>query len=68
MTKKFISKNVFLWHDKNSNWQTLTNKLVIFKRYGEVKDEKNEYFWGSLKNRIFRVGVHEKTNIEEEID
>ena len=39
---------------KNLNWKTLTKNLVIFKRYDGVKDEKLKYFWGSLKNLIFR--------------
>ena len=37
---------------KNSYWDILTKNLVIFKRQDGVKDEKLEYFWGSLKNRI----------------
>ena len=35
---------------KNSIWETLTKNLVIFKRKDGFKDEKLEYFWGSLKN------------------
>ena len=38
---------------KNSDWDILTKNLVIFKRQDDgVKDEKLEYCWGSLKNRI----------------
>ena len=46
---------------KNLNWEVLTNNVVTFKRRDGVKDEKFEYYRGSLKNLIFRVGgVHEK--------
>ena len=46
---------------KNLNWEVLTNNVVTFKRRDGVKDEKFEYYGGSLKNLIFRVGgVHEK--------
>ena len=41
---------------KNSNWEILKKNLVTFKRYDGVKDEKFQYFWGSLKNPIFRGG------------
>ena len=39
---------------KNLNWEILTKNLVNFKRWNGVKDEKFEYFGGSLKNSIFR--------------
>ena len=46
---------------KNLNWEILTKNVVTFKRRDGVKDEKFEYYGGSLKNLIFRVGgVHEK--------
>ena len=48
---------------KNSNWEILTKNLVTFKRWDGVKDEKLQYFWGSLKNVIFR-GVSRKSSIE----
>ena len=44
----------------NLNWEILTKNLVTFKRWDGVKDEKFEYYGGSLKNSIFR-GTHEKT-------
>ena len=34
--------------------------LVTFRRWDGVKDEKFEYYGGSLKNPIFRGGVNEK--------
>ena len=40
---------------KNLNWEIFT-----FIRWDEVKDEKFEYYGGSLNNLIFR-GVHEKS-------
>ena len=43
---------------KNSNWEILTKDVVTFKRWDGVNDEKL-YFWGSLKNPIFR-GVNKK--------
>ena len=39
---------------KNLNWENVTKNLVTFKRWGGVKDEKFEYYGGSLKNPIFR--------------
>ena len=56
MTKMFFSVIT-----KNSNWETLTMNLVLFKRQDEVKVEKLEYFWGSLKNQIFRGGSRKFT-------
>ena len=41
---------------KNLNWKILTKNLVTFKRWDGVKDEKFEYYGGSLKNLIFRGG------------
>ena len=45
---------------KNLNWEILIKNLLIFKRWEEVKDEKFQYYGGSLKNLVFGV-VHEKT-------
>ena len=39
---------------KNLNWETLTKNSFTFKRWDRVKDEKFEYYGGSLKNPIFR--------------
>ena len=36
------------------NWEILSKNLVTFKRWDGVKDEKFEYYMGSLKNPIFR--------------
>ena len=59
MTKMFFSVIT-----KNSNWESLTKNLVLFKRQDGVKDEKLEYFWGSLKNQIFKEGGSRKNNKE----
>ena len=40
MTKKLIVKMPFSVITKNLNWETLTKKLVTFKRWDGVKDEK----------------------------
>ena len=56
MTKMFFSVIT-----KNSNWETVTKNLVLFKRQDGVKVEKLEYFWGSLKNQIFRGGSRKFT-------
>ena len=56
MTKMFFSVIT-----KNSNWETLTKNLVLFKRQDGVKVEKLEYFWGSLKNQISRGGSRKFT-------
>ena len=49
---------------KNLNLEILTKNLVNFKRWDGIKDEKFEYYGGSLKNPIFRGGgrggVHKK--------
>ena len=39
---------------KNLNWEILTKNLVTFKRWDGIKDEKFEYYGGSLKYLIFR--------------
>ena len=41
-------KNVFLCLTKNSHWEILTKTLVTFKRWDGIKDEKFEYYGGSL--------------------
>ena len=41
---------------KNLNWEILIKNLLIFKRWDEVKDEKFQYYGGSLKNLVFRGG------------
>ena len=51
---------------KNLNLEILTKNLVNFKRWDGIKDEKFEYYGGSLKNPIFRGGGgagFTKTNI-----
>ena len=52
LTKQFFS--AFL------NCDILAKNLVTFKRRNGVKDEKFEYYGGSLENLIFKYGVHEK--------
>ena len=52
LTKMFFS--AFL------NCDILTKNLVTFKRRNGVKDEKFEYYGGSLENLVFKWGVHEK--------
>ena len=44
---------------KNLDWEILTKNLIIFKRWGGVKDEKFYFHRGSLKNPILG-GFHEK--------
>ena len=58
--KKVFTQKFFSVITKNSNQETLTKNLVIFKRKDGVKDEKLEYFWDSRKNRIFRWEVTKK--------
>ena len=45
---------------KNLNWETLTKNLITFKRWDRIKDEKFQYYGGSLKNLIFRGGRFRK--------
>ena len=52
---------------KNLNCEILTKNLVTFKRYDGVKDGKFENYGGSLKNLIFRGGVHQKPIYREEL-
>ena len=40
----------------NLNFKILTKNLVTFKRWDGIKDEKFEYYGGSLKNPIFTGG------------
>ena len=47
---------------KNLKWEILPKNLVTFKRWDGVKDEKFQYYWGSLKNLIFKRGS-QKTNM-----
>ena len=48
---------------KNLNWEILTKILPTFKRWDGVKDEKFEYYEGSLKNLLFREGITKKQYI-----
>ena len=41
---------------KDLNWEVLAKNLVAFKKWDGVKDEKFQYYGGSLKNLIFRGG------------
>ena len=59
MTRKVYKQKRFSVLTKNLNWEILTKDLVTFKRWDVVKDEKFEYYGGSLKNPIFRE-VYEK--------
>ena len=43
---------------KNLNGEIVTKKLVTFKKWDGVKEKF--CYGGSLKNLIFKVGVHEK--------
>ena len=45
---------------KNLNWEISTKNLCTFKRWDGINDEKFYYYGSSLKNPIFREGVHEK--------
>ena len=51
---------------KNLNWEILTKILPTFKRWDGVKDEKFEYYEGSLKNLLFREGITKKQYIYRE--
>ena len=46
----------------NLNWETLPKNLDTFKRWYEIKDEKSQYYVGSLNNLIFTRSSR-KTNI-----
>ena len=39
---------------KDLNWEILAKNLVTFKKWDGAKDEKFQYYGGSLKNLIFR--------------
>ena len=63
--KSSLSKMFFSVITKNLKWKILINRLVTFKRWDWVKDEKCWYYGGSLKNTISKGGrggggVHEK--------
>ena len=60
MTQKVYKQKYFSVTPKNSNWEI----LVTFKRSDDVKDEKLQYFGGSLKNPFVGGGGVQKTNIE----
>ena len=45
---------------KNLNWEISTKNLVVFKGWDVIKDEKCQYYGGSLRTSIFRDGSHEK--------
>ena len=45
---------------KNVNWEILNKNLVTFKRWDGVKDEKFQFYRGSLKNLVFKEAVCEK--------
>ena len=51
---------------KNLDGEILTKNLVAFKRWGGVKDEKFQYYVGSLKTLSYR-GVHEKVIYSREL-
>ena len=63
MTKKVYKQKYFSVITKNSNWEILPQNLVTSKIEDGIKDEKLQYFWGSLKNLTFMGGL-QKTNIE----
>ena len=56
MNKKMFF-SVFI---KSLNWETLSKKLVTFKRWDGIKNGKFQYYGGSLKNPIFRGRVSKK--------
>ena len=63
MTKKVYKQKYFSVITKNSNWEILPQNLVTSKIEDGIKDEKLQYFWGSLKNLTVMGGL-QKTNIE----
>ena len=58
----------FFVRTKNLNWEILTNDLVTFKKWDEIKDENFQYYGGSLKKLIFSGdggrGWAQKTNMQ----
>ena len=46
---------------ENLKWEILTKNLVTFKRWDGVKDEKFQYYAGSLKIRF--IGGSQKQHI-----
>ena len=53
---KVYKQKCFSVITKNLNWEILTKNLVTFKRWDGVKDDKFEYYGGSLKIRFLRGG------------
>ena len=62
--KCLYAKIFFSFITKNSNWGIRTKNLVSFKRKDGVKDEKLQYFEGSLKNLTFREGGVTKSGVD----
>ena len=54
MTKKNLWRKMLLSViTKNLNWEVLTKNFLPFKRWDWVKNEKFQYYGGSLKNSFF---------------
>ena len=51
--KSLSAKMFFSVTTKNLNWEILIKNLVTFKRWDEIKNEKFQHYWDSLKNPIF---------------
>ena len=63
MTKKFINKNVFLYHNSKCKLRILTKNLVTFKSWDEVMN-KDLYFKIMVHWKIWFLGEGSwKTNI-----
>ena len=62
--KCLYAKTFFSVITKNSNRGIRTKNLVSFKRKDGVKDEKLQYFEGSLKNLTFREGGVTKSGVD----
>ena len=66
MTKKVHKQKLFVCViTPNLNWEISTKNLATVKRSDGVKDEKFQYYEGSLKNRIFKGGFTENQYIGE---
>ena len=63
MTKKSLQQMFFSVITKKLNHEIYTKNLVTFKRWDGVKDERFQYYGGSLKNRIFMRGFTKKQYI-----
>ena len=61
--KNFFSAKCLFLSQQSNNWEISRKNLVAFKRWGEIKDEKFQYYEGSLENLIFR-GVTKNQYIE----